>query len=99
MLRRARAHIVPQRAGLSLSLNAQSSHWHPTLAGALRAHAFACAQAGSFFGAGAEGAMLAELGPGGTLLLPGSWPHAVVTQQDSLVVGGNFLHALDLRCV
>ena len=42
--------------------------------------------------------MLAELGPGATLLLPGSWPHAVVTQQDSLVVGGNFLHALDLRC-
>lgn len=56
-------------------------------------------QAGSFFGARAEGAMLAELGPGATLLLPGSWPHAVVTQQDSLVVGGNFLHALDLRCV
>ena len=41
--------------------------------------------------------MLAELGPGDTLLIPACWPHAVVTLEDSVVVGGNFLHALDLR--
>jgi hypothetical protein len=55
-------------------------------------------QADSFFGHAAEGAMLAELGPGDTMLIPGAWPHAVATLADSIVVGGNFLHALDLRC-
>ncbi len=54
-------------------------------------------QAGRFFGHEVEGALLAELGPGDTMLIPGSWPHAVATLEDSVVVGGNFLHALDLR--
>lgn len=54
-------------------------------------------QAGRFFGHEVEGALLAELGPGDTMLIPASWPHAVATLEDSVVVGGNFLHALDLR--
>ena len=56
------------------------------------------AQAGTFFGDRAEGCVQASLGPGSTLLIPASWPHAVVTQEDAVVVGGNFLHALELRC-
>ena len=56
------------------------------------------AQAGTFFADRAEGCVQASLGPGSTLLIPASWPHAVVTQEDAVVVGGNFLHALDLRC-
>ena len=55
------------------------------------------AQAGTFFADRAEGCVQASLGPGSTLLIPASWPHAVVTQEDAVVVGGNFLHALDLR--
>jgi hypothetical protein len=31
---------------------------------------------------------------GSTLLLPAGWIHAVYTPSDSVVVGGNFLHAL-----
>lgn len=38
-----------------------------------------------------------ELHAGDTLLIPSGWPHAVVTPEDSLVIGGNFLHSLDLR--
>lgn len=55
-------------------------------------------QAGIFFADRAEGCVQASLGPGSTLLIPASWPHAVVTQEDAVVVGGNFLHALELRC-
>ncbi|KAK9919141.1 hypothetical protein WJX75_009671 [Coccomyxa subellipsoidea] len=68
----------------------------PNLA-AFEAWASSEKQAGRFFGHEVEGALLAELGPGDTMLIPGSWPHAVVTLEDSVVVGGNFLHALDLR--
>ena len=57
----------------------------------------AVAQAGTFLADRAEGCVQAALGPGSTLLIPASWPHAVVTQEDAVVVGGNFLHALDLR--
>ena len=38
---------------------------------------------------------------GELLLIPGGWPHAVYTPEDSLVVGGNFVHAanLGLQCL
>jgi hypothetical protein len=38
---------------------------------------------------------------GELLLIPGGWPHAVVTPEDSVVVGGNFVHAanLGLQCM
>ena len=54
-------------------------------------------QAVSSFAQGAHGCFKFELGPGETLLLPCGWPHAVVTPEDSLVVGGNFLHGFDLK--
>lgn len=34
-----------------------------------------------------SGCLRLALGPGDTLLLPGGWPHAVSTPQDSLVYG------------
>mmetsp|Transcript_12920 Transcript_12920/g.47251 ORF Transcript_12920/g.47251 Transcript_12920/m.47251 type:complete len:884 (-) Transcript_12920:46-2697(-) len=37
-----------------------------------------------------------EIGAGETMLLPGGWPHAVSTAEDSIVVGGNFLSSLQL---
>lgn len=55
------------------------------------------AQVSSFFGERAEGGVRISVGAGQTLLLPGGWPHAVVTPVDSLAVGGNFLHGLDFR--
>ena len=55
-------------------------------------------QGGIFYADRAEGCLQATLSPGSTLLIPSSWPHAVVTQEDAMVVGGNFLHALELRC-
>ena len=38
---------------------------------------------------------------GELLLIPGGWPHAVYTPEDSMVVGGNFVHAanLGLQCL
>jgi len=51
-----------------------------------------------FYADKAEGCIQATLNPGNTLLIPSSWPHAVVTQEDAIVVGGNFLHAFELRC-
>lgn len=60
----------------------------------------ACAspQASSFFADAASGGVRVSVSAGETLLIPGGWPHAVVTPEDSVVVGGNFLHGLDLRC-
>ena len=52
-------------------------------------------QGGIFYADRAEGCLQATLHPGSTLLIPSSWPHAVVTQEDAMVVGGNFLH----RCI
>ena len=60
---------------------------------------WAAVQGGIFFADRAEGCLQATLDPGSTLLIPSSWPHAVVTQEDAVVVGGNFLHALELRCI
>ena len=51
-----------------------------------------------FYADRAEGCIQATLNAGNTLLIPSSWPHAVVTQEDAIVVGGNFLHAFELRC-
>ena len=50
-----------------------------------------------FYADKAEGCIQATVNPGNTLLIPSSWPHAVVTQEDAIVVGGNFLHAFELR--
>ena len=55
-------------------------------------------QASSFFADVASGGVRITVSAGETLLIPGGWPHAVVTPEDSVVVGGNFLHGLDLRC-
>ena len=33
---------------------------------------------------------------GETLLIPTGWIHAVLTPIDSMVVGGNFLHSLNI---
>ena len=44
----------------------------------------------------AEG-LLCTLNAGDVLLIPSGWPHAVVTQADSVVVGGNFLHGFHLE--
>jgi len=46
-----------------------------------------------------SGCVRVVLHAGDTLLLPASWPHAVSTPRDSIVVGGNFLHALDYRAI
>lgn len=37
------------------------------------------------------------LRPGQTLLIPSGWIHAVLTEKDSLVFGGNFLHSLNIQ--
>ena len=50
------------------------------------------AQAASFYGSMASEGLLCHLNAGDTMLIPSGWPHAVVTQEDSIVVGGNFLH-------
>lgn len=41
--------------------------------------------------------MRLEVGSGETVLIPAGWPHAVVTPQDTMAVGGNFLQGLDFR--
>lgn len=35
---------------------------------------------------------------GQTFIIPGGWIHAVYTPIDSIVLGGNFLHGLDIPC-
>ncbi len=40
--------------------------------------------------------IISELKAGDTMLIPSAWPHAVVTTEDSIVVGGNFLHGFNL---
>ncbi|KAI9012220.1 hypothetical protein DFJ74DRAFT_683064 [Hyaloraphidium curvatum] len=40
------------------------------------------------------GCTYADVGPGECLLIPSGWIHAVLTPEDSSVVGGNFLHVL-----
>lgn len=86
---------------------AQTIHWkerHQTFSNCLHTGGGAVLstncnmQALISFAEKAEGCCKFELGPGDTLLLPCGWPHAVVTPEDSLVVGGNFLHGFDLRC-
>ena len=34
---------------------------------------------------------------GQTLFIPTGWIHAVLTTEDSLVFGGNFLHSLNIQ--
>ncbi|KAG7296873.1 hypothetical protein JYU34_019732, partial [Plutella xylostella] len=49
-------------------------------------------QSERFFGDMVEWYGTAEVSAGDTLVIPSGWVHAVLTPQDSLVVGGNFLH-------
>ena len=55
-------------------------------------------QAQTFLGDKLDGAYRIQLRQTDTLVLPAGWPHAVYTPEDSLIVGGNFLRACDLRC-
>jgi uncharacterized protein YjlB len=52
-----------------------------------------------FYARMAEGGVRLSASAGETLLLPAGWPHAVVTTEDTVAVGGNFLHGLDFRRV
>ncbi|GMH41093.1 hypothetical protein BSKO_09003 [Bryopsis sp. KO-2023] len=54
------------------------------------------AQFSTFYGDLADGVMRVELEAGCTMLIPAGWPHAVATPEDSVVVGGNFVHGLDM---
>jgi F-box/leucine-rich repeat protein 10/11 len=40
---------------------------------------------------------MVELKAHQTLIIPSGWIHAVYTDQDSIVFGGNFLHGLDME--
>lgn len=57
-------------------------------------------QAREFLGASLHDAAVVTVGEGEVLLLPGGWPHAVVTPADTLAFGGNFLHTANcgLQC-
>lgn len=52
-------------------------------------------QASAFLGDALQGCQRITLRRGDTLFLPSAWPHAVSTPEDSIVVGGNYLHQLD----
>lgn len=54
-------------------------------------------QSTTFFGELAEGAIRLTVHAGETVMLPAGWPHAVATLKDTVAVGGNFLHGLNLR--
>jgi hypothetical protein len=43
------------------------------------------------------GCVKIELNEGETFIIPSGWLHAVYTPVDSLVIGGNFLHGLDIK--
>jgi hypothetical protein len=49
-----------------------------------------------FFGEQVKECIKVELTAGNTMLIPTGWIHAVYTPQDSLVIGGNFLHSLNI---
>lgn len=54
-------------------------------------------QASIFYAEELEGCVRYDIKAGDTLLIPSGWPHGVVTLSDSFVIGGNFLHSLDLK--
>ena len=58
-------------------------------------------QSRQFLGDALEDVHKYTVSAGELLLIPGGWPHAVYTPEDSLVVGGNFVHAanLGLQCL
>jgi hypothetical protein len=53
-------------------------------------------QSREFLGEALEDVHKYTVRAGELLLIPGGWPHAVVTPEDSVVVGGNFVHAANL---
>ena len=54
-------------------------------------------QSDRFFGDEVDQCFYVDLAPGNTMLIPTGWIHAVLTPEDSLVFGGNFLHGYDVR--
>eukprot|EP00978_Attheya_sp_CCMP212_P030482 scaffold112177_cov55-Attheya_sp.AAC.1 len=44
-----------------------------------------------------QGGIRVDLFQGQTLIIPTAWIHAVYTPEDSLVIGGNFLHGQDME--
>lgn len=56
-------------------------------------------QTTAFLGESLEKCERVTLRAGDTLFLPSGWPHAVSTPEDSFVLGGNFLHALDFGTI
>ena len=63
---------------------------------AFEAWAGSSRQRTTFYADSAHDCMRVEVGAGDTVFLPGGWPHAVTTEEDSVVIGGNFLHGHDL---
>jgi hypothetical protein len=53
-------------------------------------------QTREFLGSLLEGVHRYTVSAGELLLIPGGWPHAVYTPEDSFVLGGNFVHASGL---
>jgi hypothetical protein len=54
------------------------------------------AQAHQFLGDIAGPCLACDVAAGQTLLIPSGWIHAVHTPVDSIVIGGNFIHALSV---
>lgn len=53
-------------------------------------------QASTFFGDLVKDCYKVELYEGNTMMIPTGWIHAVFTPEDTIVVGGNFLHGFDI---
>ncbi|KAI9282676.1 hypothetical protein BY458DRAFT_496958 [Sporodiniella umbellata] len=52
-------------------------------------------QSSTFFGDLVKECFLIELNAGHTMFIPTGWIHSVYTNQDAIVIGGNFLHSLN----
>ncbi len=44
-----------------------------------------------------ETCKIVHLKAGNTMIIPTGWIHAVYTPRDAIVIGGNFLHGLNIR--
>jgi hypothetical protein len=83
-------HVLKGRKTFVLAPPSAANH------AAFEAWAGSARQASTFYADNAHDVMRVEVGPGDTVFLPGGWPHAVSTDEDSVVIGGNFLHGHDL---
>ena len=50
----------------------------------------------TFFGDEVKECIEVHLVAGNTMMIPSGWIHAVYTPADSVVIGGNFLHGLNM---